>query len=234
MIPKMIPEEIKFAYEALDVSRIALDMLLMVHEAPSGEDFTQCLGKYHLILEQNEPNWHICVDPISLFSLTQHCMELLSDGTIPADILERDLFETRNIIYLPAVDPFIQAIATAMHQAIEDNEILNEWKAKILAGFVTQHEKFYKEKPGVISLFAQVLTEKKLKLIQNNPTDKRIILNLLQEEAMGFLEPAFCRDALMELNDILDKGLKEKYKKPLADQLFAHIPGGVHFTDETQ
>jgi hypothetical protein len=222
----MTPEEIKFAYEALDVSRIALDLLEHVQEAPNTEEgMNNCLGQYHLMLEQNAPNWHICVDPISILSLVSHCMELLSDGTIPPDILERDLFEVRNIIWSPAVSPFISAIAEAMHQVIEDNEILTEWKAKTVAGFVTQHEKFYKEKPGVISMFSRILTEKTLKLIRDHPTDKRIILNLLQEEAMGFLEPAFCRDALMELNDILDKAINEKYKKPLADQLFAHIPG---------
>ena len=225
MITHLSQEEIKKSYEALDVSLLALDLLLHIKEVPNTEaDVNKCLADYHLLLEQNAPDWHLCVDAISIYSLVQHCMELLGDGTLPQDLFDQSLFKARNMIFTDVVLPFVSAVASAFHEVIQDVIAVQEWKDKIVSGLMVEHAKFWDTHPAS-SKIGRALCFVKEKQLRNHPSDEDVIKTVLAEEAMGMIDPEFVRGAFIELNDILDREIKKNCAKPLADQLFAHVSG---------
>jgi hypothetical protein len=122
-------------------------------------------------------------------------------------------------------------VAHAFHEVIRDVPAVQDWKDKTVSGLMVEHSKFWKSNHG-LSLAGRMLCSIKEKQLRNHPSDEDVIKTVLAEEAMGMIDPEFVRGAFIELNDILDREIKKNCAKPLADQLFAHIPGGVHFTED--
>lgn len=209
MITKMSNDEILDAYQAMDFGRIALDLILQMQEAPCTEAGIEAVSEGFIgLIEANLPDRHIEVHPLSVLSLTEQCLELLGDHHLPEDLLYRSEFEARNLIFSPAVMPFMRAIASSIHEVIQDAPTVQSWKNACVDGIIQEQRIWFDKHPELNPLSLKLAKIKEAQLL-DHPSDKSVVFSVLCMQAMGVLSQSFCRNQFVALDEVIDRNLKD-------------------------
>lgn len=238
MINKLAPEDITFRYQALDVVGLTLDILRDIYLCEmSQQAVDKVFDEYNSILEGCK-GFSKCVNlvPISIFSLTEACVEMLSHNKLPSDILEYPEAHARNLIYHEIASDFLDHLVNGIFTAPQfKHPSVSTWATQCMHQMKTARQETVASNPelaeaaSVINKGGMVLDLLIEKFPDGYKKSRAILSCLLREEAIGSLSQMFVHDQLMQLGKVMDA--VEPSDKDLTDQLFKNIPGGVHFSE---